>query len=57
MVDVNMAIIRTKVIEKQMFKDKEPIKKFNADWKRSRDYNNLLSKPFKRCKQKTHQKI
>jgi hypothetical protein len=27
MADVNMAITRSKVIEEQMFKDKEPIKK------------------------------
>jgi hypothetical protein len=32
MVDVNMAITRSKVIEEQMFKDKKPIKKkFVAD--------------------------
>jgi len=28
MVDVNMAITKSKVIKKQVFKDKEPIKKF-----------------------------
>jgi len=33
MVDVNMAITKSKVIEEQMFKDKELIKKkFVADW-------------------------
>jgi len=30
MVDVNMAITRSKVIEEQMFKDKEPIEKKSA---------------------------
>jgi hypothetical protein len=29
-VDVNMAIIRSKVIEEHVFKDKEPIKKNSA---------------------------
>ncbi len=29
-VDVSMAIIRSKVIEEHMFKDKEPIKKKSA---------------------------
>jgi hypothetical protein len=29
--DVNMAITRSKVIEKQVFKDKEPIKKKSFD--------------------------
>jgi hypothetical protein len=33
MVDVNMAITKSKVIEEQMFKDKELIKtKFVVDW-------------------------
>jgi hypothetical protein len=33
MVDVNMAITKSKVIEEQMFKDKELIKtKFAVDW-------------------------
>jgi hypothetical protein len=30
-VDVNMAITESKVIEKQVFKDKDPIKKFVVD--------------------------
>jgi hypothetical protein len=30
MVDVNMAITRSKVIEEQLFKDKEPIEKKSA---------------------------
>jgi hypothetical protein len=31
--DVNMAITRSKVIEKHVFKDREPIKKkFVVDW-------------------------
>ncbi len=30
-VDVDMAITRSKVIEKQVFKDREPIKKFVVD--------------------------
>jgi hypothetical protein len=32
-VDVNMAITRSKIIEEQMFKDREPIqKKFATNW-------------------------
>jgi len=56
--DVNMVITRSKVIEEQVFKDKKPIKKkFELTKKRSRDYNNLLSRQYKRYKQKTHQKV
>jgi chaperonin GroEL (HSP60 family) len=31
-VDVNMAMTRSKVIKEQVFKDRKPIKKFAADW-------------------------
>jgi hypothetical protein len=44
-VDVNMAITKSKVIEKQVFKNKEPFKKkFAIDWEEEQDYNNLLSR-------------
>jgi hypothetical protein len=34
MVDVNMAITKSKVTKEQVFKDRKPIKKiFVADWK------------------------
>ncbi len=50
-VDVSMAITRNKVIEEQMFKDIEPIKKsLLLTRKRSRNYNNFLSRLYKRCK-------
>jgi len=56
-VDVNMAITRKKVIKEHVFKDRKPIKKkLLLIGKRSRDYNNLLSKLYRRCKQKTYQK-
>jgi len=56
-VDVNMAITRKKVIKEQVFKDRKPIKKkLLLIGKRRRDYNNLLSKLYRRCKQKTYQK-
>jgi hypothetical protein len=35
MVDVNMAIINSKVTKKQVFKDKQPVKKkFAANWEK-----------------------
>jgi hypothetical protein len=38
-VDVNMAITKSKVIEEQMFKDKIPIKKKSAtNWKKNKYY-------------------
>ncbi len=44
-VDVNMAITKSKVIEKQVFKNREPFKKkFAIDWEEEQDYNNLLSR-------------
>jgi hypothetical protein len=49
--DVNMVITKNKVVEEQVFKDKKPTKK------RSRNYNNLLSRQYKRYKQKTYQKV
>jgi hypothetical protein len=58
MVDVNMAIIRNKVTEEQMFKDRKPIKKnFVVDWEEEQSYNNLSLRLYRKCKQKTHQKI
>jgi hypothetical protein len=58
MVDVNMAITRSKVTKEHVFKDRDPIKKkFVVDWEKEQDYNNLLSKLYKKCKQKTHCKI
>jgi hypothetical protein len=58
MVDVNMAITRSKVTEEQMFKDRKPIKKKSSvDWEEEQSYNNLLSRLYRKCKQKTHQKI
>ncbi len=57
MVDVNMAITRNKVTEEQVFKDRKPIKKkFVADWEEKQSYNNLSSRLYRKCKQKTHQK-
>jgi hypothetical protein len=51
MEDMNMAITRSKVIEERVFKDRQPIKKnLLLTGKRSRDYNNLLSRLFKKCK-------
>jgi hypothetical protein len=46
MVDVNMAITRSKVLKKQVFKDIEPIQKkiLLLIGKRSKDYKNLLLK-------------
>jgi hypothetical protein len=56
--DVNMANSRTKVTEEQVFKDKEPKRKsLLLTRKRSKDCNNLLSRQYKRCKQKTHKKV
>jgi hypothetical protein len=49
--DVKMAITKSKVIEEQVFKDKKPIKKnLLLTRKRSKDYNNLLSKLHKKYK-------
>jgi hypothetical protein len=50
-VDVNITITKRKVIKKQVFKDKKPIKKkFVVGWEKNKNYNNLLSKQYKRCK-------
>jgi len=58
MVDVNMAITRSKVTKEHMFKDKKPIKKnLLLIGKKSKDYNKFLSRLYKRCKQKTHHEI
>ncbi len=58
MVDVNMAITRSKVTKEHVFKGKEPIKKSNLlTRKMNKDSINLLSKLFKKCKQRTHYKI
>jgi hypothetical protein len=32
-------------------------KKFAIDWEEERDYNNILSRLYRRCKQKTHLKF
>jgi len=58
MVDVNMAITRSKVTKEHVFKGKEPIKKSHLlTRKMNKDSTNLLSKLFKKCKQRTHYKI
>jgi hypothetical protein len=45
-----MATTMSKFTKKQVFKDKEPIKKsLLLIGKKSKDYNNLLSKQYKRC--------
>ncbi len=49
--DVNMAITKNKVTKEQVFKDKEPIKRsLMLAGKRSKDYNNLFSRLYRRCK-------
>jgi len=41
-----------------VFKDMEiKIKKSTADWEEEQDYNNILSRLFRTCKQKTHHKF
>jgi len=51
MVDVNMAITRSKVTDEHVFKDRDPIKKkFVVDWEKEQHYNNLLSKLYKKRK-------
>jgi hypothetical protein len=58
MVDVNMAITKSKVTEEYVFKDRKPIKKkMLLIKKRNKYYNNLVSRLFKRCNQRTHYKI
>jgi hypothetical protein len=55
-VDLNMAITKSEVIEEQMFKYREPIKKkFTTHWKEKHKLH--LSILYKICKQKTHHKV
>jgi hypothetical protein len=50
-VDVNMAITRSKVTKEQVFKDRSQSRRsLLLTRKRSRDYTNLLSRLYKRCK-------
>jgi hypothetical protein len=53
-----MAITKSKVTEEHMFKDRKPIrKKLLLIGKKKKDYNNLFSRLYKICKQKTHHEI
>ncbi len=55
MVDVNMAITKNKVTKEHVFKDRSQSRRsMLLIGKRNKDYNNLLSRLYKRCKQKTH---
>jgi hypothetical protein len=50
-VDMNMAITKSKVTKEHVFKDKKQSKRsLLLIGKRKKDYNNLLSKLYMRCK-------
>jgi hypothetical protein len=50
-VDINMAITKNKVIEEQVFKDRSQSRKsLLLTRKKSKDYNNLLLRLYKRWK-------
>jgi PBP1b-binding outer membrane lipoprotein LpoB len=50
MLDVNMAIIESKVTEQQMFRIESQLKSQLLTRKRRKDYNNFLSRLYRRCK-------
>ncbi len=57
-VDVSMAITGTRLLMNKCSRIKNQSRKnLLLTGKRSRDYNNILSRQYKRCKQKTHHKV